>query len=217
MPELPVVEPLQPQAAAPAEVQPVQPPPPEAPQEPQGEPAPLPPELLSIPAFQGLMAGTPAALSVNIKGSEDRDEMNLLGENKEALMAAGMGFYRSISGQFGVVFNALRISPKDIQAADKAGKLRTIAPDFDDVNHQLSKSGKDNPALTAQPAAGLASSVSAQAPPQSASGMMPAPAPASVARKLAAQRVMNMQAGAPTTGPSPGAGRLLNSVLKTPM
>jgi hypothetical protein len=152
-----------------------------------------------------------------LKGGDDLDEMKMIAENKEPLMSAGIGFYRSISGQFGVLFNALRVSPEDIVAADKTGKLLTVAPDFSDVNHQLSKSGADNPALQAQPAAGLAPAVSAQAPPQSASGMLSPPAPASVARRLTAQRVMNMQAGAPTSGPAPGGGRLLNSILKTPV
>ena len=50
-------------------------------------------------------------------------------------------FYRSLSGQRGVMFNAMRIHPQDIQAADKAGKLlSSVAPDFDLVNHEVGKS-----------------------------------------------------------------------------
>lgn len=205
----PVIPPAQPDAtqppAAPA-------PEPEETEAPQGE---LPPALIKIPAFQAVLSGSPPAVSMNLKGADDRAEVKLLAENKQALLDAGLMFYRSLSGQRGVMFNAMRIHPQDIQAADKAGKLLAVAPDFDLVNHEVAKLGLKHPVYNAQAPTGLASPVST-APPQAQSGqlsLMPPPA-AAVQRKLAQQRIMSAQPGAPTSGPAPGAGRLLNQVLK---
>ncbi len=204
----PIVEPL---AAAPA-VAPVVPTEP-APEEDAGG---LPPELMQIPAIQAVLVGSPPATSMSIKGSEDREEVALLTKNKDALLGAGFGFYRSLDGKIGVMFNQMRIHAEDLKAADKAGKLRDVAPDFDILNHEVAKAGPaGHPVLSAKPPTGLASPTAA-APPQAASGSLPLmpPPPAAVQRKLAQQRVMNLQPGAPTSGPVPGAGRLLNQVLK---
>lgn len=189
-------------------------------QQQQQQPAeemPIAPELLKLPAIQAVMVGNPAAISMPVKGSENREEVGLIAKNKDALMAAGMGFYRSISGNLGVMFNGLKIHPDDLIAADKANQLTKLAPDFDKVNHEVGKSGKNHPILQAgAPMAAAASPRSSAIAPQAASGSLPLvpPAPASVARKLAAQRVMNLSPGAPTSGPAPGAGRLMNQVLR---
>ena len=208
----PVVEPVDPSQQQPPPVTPQ-----EAPQEAEA-PAGLPPDLLKVHAFQALVAGSPAAVSMKLKGSEDRSEVKLVTEHQDAIKAAGIGFYRSISGEFGVMFNALRIHPQDIQAADKAGKLLVIAPDFDAVNHAVSKSGLDHPALHASPPPRTPAMPTAAAiAPQMASGKFAPPVPAEVARRLIQQRIQNMTPSAPTGGPAPGAGVLANQVLKQPI
>lgn len=213
MPELtPVVEPTTPAApvvspaAAPTTA-------PEAP--PEDTEAGLPDELLQIPAIQAVVAGSPPAVSMKIEGAGERPEVKLIAENKDPLLQAGFAFYRSMSGDLGVLFNQMKIHAEDIKAADKAGKLRLVAPDFDLVNHEVSKLGPNHPVNTATPGQDFAQPTSAGAP-QAASGSLPLmpPAPASVQRRLAQQRVMNLSGGAPTSGPAPGAGRLLNSILK---
>jgi hypothetical protein len=90
-----------------------------------------------------------------------------------------------------------------------------VAPDFDILNHEVAKLGLNHPIFKAQASAGLAMPASSQ-PPQAASGSLPLapPAPASVQRRLMQQRVTNLSGGAPTSGPAPGAGRLLNNILK---
>ena len=209
----PVVEPNDPNA------QPATPPPVEPTQAAPGQPAGvagLPPDLLKIPALQALVAGTPPALSMKLKGNEDRDEVALVKKHQEPLQAAGMGFYKSISGEYGVMFNALRIHPDDLQAADKAGKLLLVAPDFDAVDHAVAKSGMDHPAMHASPpprTPAMAQS-SAAGPPQMASGKFSPPVAAAVARRLIQQRIQNMQVSAPTGGPAPGAGQLTNAIMK---
>lgn len=212
----PIVEPTAP-VAAPAVAPTATPQAPAAPPPAAGgeEGGGIPDVMLQIPAIQAILAGAPPAVSMRIKGSEDREEVKLIAENKDALLGAGLAFYRSINGELGVMFNSLRVHPEDIKAADQQGKLRTVAPDFDLVNHEVEKLGPDHPVRNAAPPTGAASPTMA-APPQSASGSLPLapPPPASVQRQIAQKRVMNMQQGAPTSGPAPGAGRLLNSVLK---
>jgi hypothetical protein len=153
---------------------------------------------------------------MNLKGSEDRNEVKLLADNKDALTQSGFFFYRSLDGKKGVMANALRIHPEDLQAADKAGKLLTVAPDFDVVNYEVSKQGLNHPvhSMTSVPQSFAAPTP--KPPPQAASGMLPLmpPPPAATQNKLATARLANIQPGAPTSGPAPGAGRLLNSVLR---
>lgn len=190
----------------------------------------LPPELIKIPAIQGLLAGQPAAVSASLKEFSKQPEAKLISEHKDLLTKAGFGFYKSLSGQQGVLFNEFYIHPQDIQAADKAGKLGVVAPSFNEVNHSLSKMGTNHPIMTAKtPKSKAVASPGVTAPPQMGSGLaaalQPAPAPAAggghmpagTERKLTTARLVNSQAGAPTSGPSPGAGRFVNSVLKNPV
>lgn len=207
-----MIEPL-----APAEVAPTAPaaaPPPSEPEE--AAETQLPEELLAIPAVQAVFAGTPPAVSMKIANAGQRPEVKAIAENKDALLGAGMAFYRSLSGELGVMFNILKLNPEDLKAADKRGVLRQIAPDFDLVNHEVSKLGTQHPAFSAgEPGAAVPPAMSVGAP-QAASGQLSLspPPPASVQRRLAQERLKNLTLGAPSTGPAPGAGRLLNSVLK---
>lgn len=176
----------------------------------------LPPEVLKIPAMQALMAGNPPAVSANIKDFSKLPEAKLIAANKDALAAHGFDFYRSQGGDLGVIYNSLHINPNDILQADRAGKLKEIAPSFSAINHSVSKSGLRNPVLTVQtPPKGVALAT-AQAPRQNP--MQPAPAvkPAGqgILKNLMSQRVKNLQPGSPLSGPEPGAGRLLNQILK---
>ncbi len=214
----------------------IQPAPDAAPPSPEVEPQEQPQapqlsdKLLKLPAIQALFAGAPPALSAPVKEFTvgKRDEAKLIKENLPALQEAGMGFYQSINKHLGVIFNQLHVHLADLQAADKAGKLTQLAPDFDHINHAVSKSGTQNPVLHVRGVPGGFKSPTPQAPPQMAPGapgqaegpsMAPPvsagpPAPASVQRKLNNARLTNLQPGAPTSGPSPGAGRLLNAILK---
>jgi hypothetical protein len=220
-------------AAAQAQAQP-QPDPDEAQEQnqPQADPEGkgLPAEIAKIPAFHALLSGAPPAVSFSSKGIDKKTEAHLLQKHKEELREAGFGFYRSLSGHVGVIFNQFYIHPEDIKAADKMGKLPLLAPDFDAVNHAVSKSGMHNPILNvknpptgfASPRSTVAPQGAAIAPGQAASGgpvSSPSPIPsrpmaAGAQRKLTAARVTSLAPGGPLSGPQPGAGRLLNSILK---
>lgn len=194
----------------------------------------IPEELIRIPAMQALMAGEPPAVSGTFKEFKASAEMGLLLENKENLIAAGFGFYRALSGDTGVIFNSLHINPADLQAADKQGKLNQIAPPFNEVNHAVGKSGAANPALREGGIPAGAKGATAVAPPQLGptltppqllrAGGMPgqgaiaqpsvSPATAAVQRQIMGQRMAGLTPGAPTSGAKPGAGRLLNQILR---
>jgi hypothetical protein len=170
----------------------------------------LPDEILRVPAFQALFAGAPPALSAPIKGSEKRPEAKLVMDNKDALMQAGIGLYRSLGGDLGVLFNQMYIHPAELQAADKAGKLLEVAPPIDSVNGEVAKSGKNNPVMNAKTPSGP-KTAPVPAPPQFSSG---GGLPASSEAKLTSARVKNLTPGAPTSGPAPGAGRVFNAIFK---
>lgn len=186
---------------------------PEQPQQTQ-----MPEALLKIPAMQGLMTGSPGAVSDSIKDFSKRDDAGVLTKNKEWLTQAGFAFYRSLDGNTGVVFNQLYVHPEELKAADAAGKLKEVAPDFDSVNHAISKSGKGHPALSAGPVPTGLKGAPVPAVPQMAQvppPVAPVPPPSAAAQKsLQGARINNMQQGSPTSGPVPGGGNLLRQVLK---
>jgi hypothetical protein len=212
----PLASPAEPNPAAPEAQE--QPTPAETPQ--------LPPELLKLPVMQALVAGAPPAVSANIKEFSSNPTAELVIKNANALKQAGMGFYRSLGGDIGVVFNQLKLHPEDLIAADKAGKLSMLAPPFDMVNHGISKSGLDNPVLQAgAKPTGAAPSPMLRPPPQLSAGLpgpsqgapatppMVKPASAGLQKQIMATRAKNVTPSAPTSGPAPGAGRLLNQIL----
>jgi hypothetical protein len=200
-----VVPPVAPETEVPASA------PEAAPEAPQ-----LPDELLQIPALQGLLTGAPPAVSMKIKDFNKTEGAKLIKEHKDELLNSGIQFYRSLSGDTGVMFNALYINGEDIKAADKAGKLPEVAPPVDTVNAQISKMGmNEHPTLNFKGSPGGLAGPGAPLPPQSANSPMPMPtgSPGVNRDRLMAQ-IANIKPGAPTTGPKPGAGRLLNSILK---
>lgn len=202
-----------------------------APTPPSAAPAPaastggLPDDLLQVPALQAVMAGSPAAVSANIKEFASNPVAKLIIQNKDNLLKAGMGFYTSLSGDIGVLFNQFHVHPEDIQAADKAGKLLAIAPSFDEVNQAVAKAGDANPVLAAKQIPGGPASpqpkVPGQMAQQNAGATMPAvvqsatsPGSSQIQKQIMGLRSKNLQVGAPTQGAAPGQGRLLNQILK---
>lgn len=184
---------------------------PEPTESPAPSPGKLPDELIQLPAMQAILAGKPAAVSAPIDDFAKRPEGALILKNIEPLKNAGFGMYRSLAGNLGVIFNSMHIHGNEIQAADKAGKLLDVAPPFDTVSEMIAKSGANHPILTAGKPTGVKSAPMPETPQMSAS--VPATQPAG-AKSRVVSRNKNLQLGSPTSGPSPGAGRLLNSILK---
>jgi hypothetical protein len=175
----------------------------------------VPDAVLKIPAIQALFVGKPPALSAPIKEFSDRPEGKLISENKDILFQAGLGLYRSLSGDIGVLFNQMHIHPEELKAADKAGQLGKIAPPFDAINHMISKSGANHPALTTDSVPGGPKPAPMPAVPQMNSAQVgPTQSPAAAQRKALAAKVSALQPQSPTTGAQPGGGQLLNSILR---
>lgn len=171
----------------------------------------IPDEVLQIPAMQALFAGQPAAVSASITEFAKRPEGKLIQQNKDGLLKAGINLYRGLDGDTGVVFNQAYLSGPELQAADKAGQLSQIAPPFDTVNDQVAKSGANNPVLNAKSPSGFKTAPVPEAP-QMASAVPPASA--GVQTQAQSARVKNLTTQGPISGARPGAGRLLNTVLK---
>lgn len=209
-PLAPAVEPTNPQAQPASEASP---PAQAAPGEAEGGSG-LPPEVLQIPAFQGLLAGEPAAISASLEDFQKRPEAKVIQSAIPFLQKAGIGTYRSLGGDLAVLFNQFYISGQELKQADQAGKLLEVAPAFDQVNQSISGLGADaHPSLKERQVPGALKTAPAN-PPQSASPVSTPPPSAEKDIKAQQARMKNMQPGAPTSGPSPGAGRLLNNILK---
>lgn len=172
----------------------------------------LPDDLLQLPVVQSLLAGSPPAVSAPLQEFSKRGEAKVIADNAPTLMKAGMGFYKSLDGATGVIFNQMYVHGEEIKQADAAGKLQEVAPPYDAVEGAVSKSGLAHPALSGKTPAAPANAA-IPTPPQAAQAPMQG-MPASAQRKLATARVKNLDPGGPTSGASPGAGRLLNSIMK---
>lgn len=208
----PLVEPNSsaPAAAAAPAVEPTTPQPAAAPAEAE---AALPPELIHIPAIQGILAGEPAAFSVPIAEFDASPEGKVITANKDPLMQAGMGFYRSLGGDIGAIFNRMYLADTEIQTADKEGRLTEVAPPLSQVNQMISQSGQANPVLQDKP---RPTGMKTAGPAAPAPGpVVPPNQPSSKTPARAIQAKMrNLDVGSPTEGSKPGAGRILNQILK---
>jgi hypothetical protein len=189
--------------------------------------------LIKIPAFQALFAGSPPALSYDLDDKADRPERKAAEDNIGYLKEAGFGFYKTLNGERGVIYNGLRIHPDDLAAADKAGKLRIIAPDFDAVNHAVNKSGASHPIFhvgavpNAPPDArsagiapqsasqqALADRISGAPQPLAQGGPIVAPASPAAQKRITSARAANLKQTPPTGGTTPGQGSILSAITK---
>jgi hypothetical protein len=187
----------------------------------------LPDSLTKVPAIQGLLVGAPPAVSAQVNVFEHSELGKEIAANKDALLAAGFGFYKSMHGGLGVIFNRFHIHGEDLKAADKAGKLQILAPSIEQVDHALAKTGGKHmlgkaiptgfasatPQAAVQPGAQAAQGIPSSLDAPSAAPMAGG-ASGALAKRLQGARLANQSLGAPTSGPAPGAGRLLNSILK---
>jgi hypothetical protein len=157
----------------------------------------VPDAVLQIPEMAGLLEGTPPAVWTS--RDDQSPEVQTIAQNADALQQAGFGFYGSKDGQTTVLFNTLHVSPEELQAADAKGKLRDFATPFAELQAAFSQ--------------GLGS----EASPESAGAPLPqvsaGPANVPLDKKLATKRLQNLAIGDPTSGPTPGQGRLLSSIV----
>lgn len=169
----------------------------------------LPAAALKVPALQAVYAGSPPAFSASLKAK--LPELSALAKEREKLMATGIGFYKSLSGDLGVVFNSLHLHPETLKQADAAGKLLEVAPPLEMVTEMLTKNPGSHPAMTAE--VPQAWPTAPTPTPMQSANMPMNPPPASVQNRIQSARQKNMVMGGPTAGPKPGAGRLMNKIM----
>ena len=161
--------------------------------------APLPPEVLELPAMYGLLHGAPPAIYAPVDAQAP--EFEVVAQYAPQLVEAGFGFYTSQDKKLGVVFNSTYVTEEQIREADKAGKLTEVAVPYETVRDQYG-SAISGELLPAAPPP-VAPTVAAGSPPSARSQS-----------KITTARVKNLSPGAPTSGPRPGAGRILNNIIK---
>lgn len=175
----------------------------------------LPPEVVQIPAVQALLAGSPPAVSVPVEGFEQTPEGKAITAAKDPLMAAGIAFYRSLSGDMGAIFNRAFVEDQEMIEADKAGKLAELAPPLTSVTQAIASSGTKNPVLNAKGPEGMKAAAPKKISQVSLAAPRAAkPASAEAQSKAMTAKVRNLAIGSPTDGPKPGSGRILNNILK---
>lgn len=199
----PVVEPKEGVSPAPSVT-------PTAPEAPETASTSLPDDLIRIPAIQAVLAGAPPAVSASLAEFQNRPEGKVIAANAKPLMDAGFGLYRSLSGDLGVLFNRAAISDNEIMDADKAGKLLDIAPSFDEVSASIGKMGEKHPILNAKPPTGFKTN---EAPAVQPAPITPPQPVKPSSQKEILKKASALTPGGPTSGPMPGAGRLLNKIL----
>lgn len=164
----------------------------------------LPDKLLSeVPALHLLMQGSPPATYAP-KGA-DFPELKLLEKHGKELAGAGFRAMPTADGKSIVFYNGLYLNPDKIKEAEKSGSLDKIAAPYAELRSAFEGAKNSSaPAGEAAPAA--------PAPPPSVTPeSQPAP---SVQKKLTTARIASLAPGAPTSGPLPGSGRILNSIVK---
>jgi len=166
-------------------------------------------ELLQHPVMNALMAGSPPAASTQLEGAAESPLGQLVAQNVEGLKQAGFGFYRTQDGMLGVMFNQLKINPKEIVQADQQGRILEVAPPMDQIEQSIMADPSANPVLGAGAPAGAAM------PPIPGGGGAPvAGGGGGMEDQLLNTRKNNAQLGSPTSGAKPGAGRIANTLLK---
>ena len=166
-----------------------------APADAKGGSSAIPEEVLKIPAVFGVLQGTPPAVYAEV--GDTSDEVKVVDKHAKQLVKSGLDFYRTKDKAKIVLFNGLLVKPEEIAQADAAGNLGSIAAPFAEINAAISGG---------EPMAKQGQSAAPPAP-------MAAP-PADVQNQLTTKRTANLTPGGPTSGAAPGAGRILNNILK---
>jgi hypothetical protein len=170
----------------------------------------LPSEVIQQPVFQALMAGSPPAASAPLAGADKTPIGKIVAKYGPQLQESGFGFYRSQDGNLGVIFNQLYVNPDQVIKADQQGQLTQLAPSVDQIEQAILADPSKNPVLSAQGTPATA----AQPPVPGGAPSNVAPPSGKVARALASGRKQALTPKGPSSGPKPGAGRVLNAIMQ---
>lgn len=157
----------------------------------------IPDAVLQLPFMAALLAGKPAATYV--ENDAPPPEAEIIVQNADALADAGFRIFQSKSKPVTVFYNAAVLSPEEVASADEAGTLDQVAVPFVELQEAFAGIRGGGAAPEAAPA-----TAGAAQPVQSAP----------IDDKVTNARVKNLSAGTPTSGPTPGQGRIQSSILK---
>lgn len=156
----------------------------------------IPEEVLEIPIMRGILEGAPPAVFAPV-GTKSPEIATVLKHGKE-LLAAGLGFYRDEKNKLDVFFNTRFIQPELVEAAAKKNKIPEIASPLLETMAQFNDAAGIPTTSAASPSAAQVGT----------SGTTMPDTPVNTAR------LNNLEPGSPTEGPRPGAGRILNNLIK---
>lgn len=167
----------------------------------------LPDELLEkVPALGLLVEGAPPATYAPVDA--EYPELKVVEKHLKDLGKAGFGVYGTQDGANVVFFNGLLVTPEQVAQADANGQLDSIAAPYESLRAEFEGGAGESggPAQASPAVPGLPAGVSV---PGASGGQ-----PASAQKATANARSKAIQPGAPTSGPAPGAGRILNNIVK---
>lgn len=160
---------------------------------PDSEASGIPESVLEIPLMRGILEGAPAAIYTPV-GTKGPEIETVLKHGKD-LNAAGVGFFRDSANKLDVIYNSAYITKDLLEAAAKKNKIPEVAEPLSEVTARVN-------AAVGAPAVGGAIATTA------GTEMNLSETPINTAR------INNLQPGSPTSGPQPGAGRILNNLTK---
>jgi len=169
-----------------------------------------------FPLLHDLVAGDVPGVYAP-KGFKPSPELAAM-TNMKMIKTLGLGIYRPKDQEVAaVMFNPAKISLKDVQEADKANELTKIFPSV----AKYADGAPEGPAGVGDgPTGGLIGNQTTQdqpaaGPSPEATQVMPRPTFGAEAQRMAAEmRTKNFAPAAPTAGPIPGGGNILNGLLK---
>lgn len=185
-------------------------PPPETPVPAIPQATEIPPAVAENPVVKDVLSGKiPGVL---VRAGMNYPKANELAKDPQVLLDLGMQFYLSQAEDI-VVYNPTKISEEELQAAEQQGVLDKIVPDYGIISGEAPEKPSKKEAK-----AEVTPTKAAKAVPYSTE-VLPStkPPPAKVQNKLATDRLaaLNVAKAGPTSGPVPGAGRVVNT-LATP-
>lgn len=177
----------------------------------------LPAEVKSVPVVEWLSVGEPPA--IRVEPGQYFPELEPLAKNLPETLKAGLDLYKAQNGD-SVFFNPLFMSEQELQLADQEGKLEQLVPSYSELSgstpQEVSPEKFDELLRTSEDVQSRLHSLTTPEDMEKE----PAPAasaavrPATTPEPVTTQRVKALQPGAPTSGPAPGAGRLLNAIIR---
>lgn len=180
----------------------------------------LPQEVKGVPLVEWLAVGEPPA--VRIESGQYFPELEPLGKHLPEVIKGGLDVYKAQSGDT-VFFNPLFISEQELQVADQEGTLPQAVPSYSELSgskpQQMTPEKFDELLNQSEDLQIRLKELSTpgdevEEPEPAAEPSAIPQSPAMLQNNLAAQRARQLIPGAPTSGPSPGAGRLLSGILK---